>query len=85
METKTKEFRENFATPSQDPSRGGFWEGSGWIWGGFWKGFGRIWDDFRMILNEMLGPFSNTFCAQIDLNLSQIRSNTKEKIIQNET
>ena len=71
METKSKEFRENFATPSQDPSRGGFWEGSGWIWGGFWEGFGRL-------LNEFLGPFSNTFCAKIYLKVSQIRSNTKE-------
>ena len=77
METKSKEFRENFATPSQDPSRGGFWEGSGWIWGGFWEGFGRL-------LNEFLGPFSNTFCAKIYVKLSQIRSNTKQKIIQNE-
>ena len=29
-------------TPSQDPSKGWFWEGSGWIWGVFWEGFGWI-------------------------------------------
>ena len=39
-----KEFREHFATASQEPSRGGFGEDSGWIWGGFWDGFGRIWE-----------------------------------------
>ena len=42
METKMKEFREHFAIASQEPSRGGFGEGSGWIWGGFWEGFGGI-------------------------------------------
>ena len=31
-------------TPSQEPSKGGFWEGSGWIWGAFWEGFGGIWE-----------------------------------------
>ena len=44
MVTKMKEFREHFATASQEPSRGGFGEDSGWIWGGFWDGFGRIWE-----------------------------------------
>ena len=39
-----KEFREHFATASQEPARGGFGEGSGWIWGAFWEGFGRIWE-----------------------------------------
>ena len=39
-----KEFREHFATASQEPSRGGFGEDSGWIWGGFWDGFGWIWE-----------------------------------------
>ena len=31
-------------TPSQDPSKAGFGEGSGWIWGSFWEGFGRVWE-----------------------------------------
>ena len=41
METKMIEFRGHFATPSQEPSRGGFGEGSGWILGAFWEGSGR--------------------------------------------
>ena len=41
---QNEEFREHFATASQEPSRGGFGEDSGWIWGGFWDGFGRIWE-----------------------------------------
>ena len=30
----------DFGTPSQEASRGGFGEGSGWMWGGFWEGQG---------------------------------------------
>ena len=45
-DNKMKEFREHFAIASQEPSRGAFGEGSGWIWGGFWQGFGRILDNF---------------------------------------
>ena len=57
METKMIEFRGHFATPSQEPSRGGFGEGSGWIWGGFWESFRGIPDDFGMIFSEMLEGF----------------------------
>ena len=53
METKMIEFRRHFATPSQEPSKGGFGEGSGWIWAGFLEGFGRILHDFWRILNEI--------------------------------
>ena len=35
METKMKEFRGHFATSAQEPSRGGFGEGFGWIFEGF--------------------------------------------------
>ena len=31
-------------TPSQDPSKGGFGEGSGSILGAFWEDFGGIWE-----------------------------------------
>ena len=57
IETKMKEFRGHFATPSQEPSRGGFGEGFGWILGGFWEGFGWIWEDFGRILNELWEGF----------------------------
>ena len=32
-----EEFRGHFATPSQKPSRGGFWMDLGRILGGFWR------------------------------------------------
>ena len=67
-----EEFRGHFATPSQEPSRGGFGEASGWIWGGFWEGFGWIWDDFGRILNEMLEGFRLKFLSFSDSNLLRI-------------
>ena len=57
METKMEEFRGHFVTPSQEPSRDGFGEGSGWIWGAFWEGFGGILDDFGMIFIEIWEGF----------------------------
>ena len=57
METKMEEFRGHFAIPSQEPSRGGFGEGFGWILGGFCEGFGWIWEDFERILNELWEGF----------------------------
>ena len=57
METKMKEFRLHFATPAQEPSRGGFGEGFGWIFRGFWDGFGGIQGDFWRILNEIWEGF----------------------------
>ena len=53
METKMIEFRGHFATSAQDPSRGGFGEGFGWIFRGFWDGFGGIQEDCWRILNEI--------------------------------
>ena len=44
---KLKKFvkiRGKFVTSSWESSRGGFGEGSGWIWGGFWEGFGGLWE-----------------------------------------
>ena len=46
MKTKMEEFRGHFATPSQEPSRGGFGNDSGWIWGRFWEGFGKTFRRF---------------------------------------
>ena len=43
-------------TPSQDPSKGGFWEGSGWIWRAFWEGFGGICEP-RGVQMEMKNDF----------------------------
>ena len=52
------EFRGHFATPSQEPSRGGFGDGSGWIW----EGFGRIWRpggaQMETKMNEFRGHFA---------------------------
>ena len=61
MEIKRKEFRGHFATPAQEPSRGGFGEGSGSIFGGFWDGFGGIQEDFWRILNEIWKVFECIF------------------------
>ena len=44
METKMVEFRGHFTHPRQDPSKGRFGEGSGWIWGALWDGFGMVWE-----------------------------------------
>ena len=61
METKSNEFRRHFATPAQEPSRGGFGKGSGSIFGGFWDGFGGIQEDFWRILNEIWKVFECIF------------------------
>ena len=42
METKMEEFRGHFATPSQKPSRGGFWMDLGRILRGFWRDLGAL-------------------------------------------
>jgi len=65
MRTKMAEFRGHFAIPSQEPSRGGFGEGSGWIWEGFWEGLGRISDEFAMILNEIWEGFRFNFRRRV--------------------
>ena len=44
-------------TPSQDPSKGGFWEGSGWIWGACWEGFGRIWEPWGVQMEMKIDTF----------------------------
>ena len=61
METKMIEFRGHFATPSQEPSRGGFGEGSGWIWGGFWEGFGGIWKPWGAQMDMKINTFRRKF------------------------
>ena len=55
MEIKMEEFREHFATASQEPSRGGFGDGSEWIW----EGFRRVWNDLRRILNGFFNKLAN--------------------------
>ena len=44
-------------TPSQDPSKGGFWEGFGWIWGAFWEGFGWIWEPWGVQMDMKINTF----------------------------
>ena len=48
--------------PPQELSRGGFGDGSGWIWGRFWEGFGRIWRpggaQKETKMNEFRGHFA---------------------------
>ena len=59
------EFRGHFAIASQEPSRGGFGEGFGWIWEGFWEGFGGILNDFGRISNEVCEGFRLNFRRRV--------------------
>ena len=61
VETKIDEFRRHFPTPSQETSKGGFWEGPGWIGEEFWEGFVRIWEDLKTILNGIWDGFRLNF------------------------
>ena len=63
METEINEFRGHFATPSQEPSKGGFWEGSGWIWGAFSAGFGRIWEPWGVQMDMKNDTFRGKFMS----------------------
>ena len=65
METKMEQFHGHFATPSQEPSRGGFGDGSGWIWERFLEGFGGIWDDFGRIFSENWEGFRLNFRRRV--------------------
>ena len=65
MERKIEEFRGHFANPSQEPSRGGFGEASGWSWGGFLEGFGGIWEDFGRIFTEIWDGFRLNFRRRV--------------------
>ena len=50
-------------TPSQDPSKGGFWEGSGRIWGACWEGFGRIWEPWGVQMDMKINTFRGKFMS----------------------
>ena len=50
-------------TPSQEPSKGGFWEGSGWIWGAFWEGFGWIWEPWGVQMDMKNDTFRGKFMS----------------------
>ena len=50
-------------TPSQDPSKGGFWDGSGRIWGACWEGFGRIWEAWGVQMDMKIDTFRGKFMS----------------------